>query len=228
MKIDPLGDGISSVELVGTYRTDKDIVNAARVSTGKEWDVSEFDEKDYRLLKYLLRHQHGSPFEHTFLQFRIKAPLFVHAQWVKHRIGTSINTESGRYTEIHEEFYIPTTFRKQSESNKQASTDEVIRNSDFARIIYEQSVRQAFDTYKYLLGMGAAREQARGVLPQSTYTSFVFTCNVRSLIHFLQLRTAEGAQYEIRQYANAISRLAEPAFPYTFKAISELGGFRHI
>ncbi len=228
MKIDPLGDGISSVELVGTYRTDKDIVNAARVSNGKEWDTSDFNDRDYRLLKYLLRHEHGSPFEHTFLQFRIKAPLFVHAHWVKHRIGTSLNTESGRYIDIHEEFYIPSVFRKQAESNKQASTDEVVANSDVARVIYDQAVKQSFDTYKYLLEMGVAREQARGVLPQSTYTSFVFTCNVRSLLHFLQLRTAEGAQYEIRQYANAISRLAEPAFPYTFKAVGELGGFRHI
>lgn len=228
MIIDPLGDNISSVELLGTFGNDKSIVNSARVSNGKDWETNEFTGKDYRLLKYLITHQHGSPFEHTTLQYRIKAPLFVHAQWVKHRAGTSINTQSGRYVEMEDQFYVPIQFRQQSTSNKQGSIDAPVKNADVVHVVYSQSIKYAYDSYQYLLDMGVAREQARGVLPKALYTQFVFTCNLRSLLHFLQLRTHEGAQYEIRRYADALARLAEPVFPHTFKALAESGGYRHI
>jgi thymidylate synthase (FAD) len=150
--------------------------------------------------------------------FRIKAPLYVVQEMLRHRIGTSFNQESLRYIEAGEgdpEFYVPLEFRAQSTKNKQSS--EGALEVETPRVDYMRSLMSAQLSYKLLLKMGVCREQARGVLPHCTYTSLYFTLNARSLMHFLELRLHARAQWEIRQYAVHILHLAKQHMPVTLE-----------
>lgn len=207
-RIDPLQDGISSLELVRISGSDVDIVNAARVSYGKR--VDEVNEKDEKLISFLMKHKHTSPFEHNQFSFRVKAPLFVARQWMRHRIN-SYNEISYRYVKAPLEFYIPPKWRNQDTKNKQASVGS-FDNEKFKQQ-YQQAINSAVKTYESLLDQGLCRELARGVLPMCTYTQFIFTCNLQSLMHFLRLRLHAGAQYEIRMFAQSMLKLAKPHFP---------------
>lgn len=206
--IDPLSDNISSVALVRSSGSDVDVVNAARVSYGKV--VTTINERDKKLIKFLLEHNHTSPFEHNQLSFRIKAPLFVARQWMRHRMN-SYNEISYRYVKAPLEFYIPPKWRYQDTKNKQASTGSF--NNDSFKKQYQEAIQKSVQTYENLLANGLCRELARGILPLCTYTQFIFTCNLHSLMHFMKLRLDAGAQYEIRQYAHALLELALPYFP---------------
>jgi len=206
--LDPLGDGISSVILVRISGSDVDVVNAARVSYGNF--VIEVKERDKKLIKFLMEHQHTSPFEHNQLSFRIKAPLFIARQWMRHRMN-SYNEISYRYVKAPVEFYSPPKWRYQDTKNKQASIGSFDNNEFKQR--YHDAIKKSIETYEYLLTNGLCRELARGVLPLCTYTQFIFTCNLHSLMHFMKLRLDAGAQYEIRQYAQALLALALPHFP---------------
>ncbi len=207
-QVDPLQDGISSVELIRVSGSDIDIVNAARVSFGKI--TTKIEPKDDKLIRYLLRHLHTSPFEHNQLSFRIKTPLFVARQWMRHRMN-SYNEISYRYVKSKLEFYIPADWRYQDQDNRQASfgkfQDEELLNK------YQVALQQASQAYNDLLEAGVCREQARGLLPLCTYTEFIFTCNLHSFMHFIKLRTAAGAQWEIQVFAQAMLDLARPYFP---------------
>lgn len=217
--LDPLGDKISSLELVRVSGGDIDVVNAARVSFGKL--VEEISDKDEKLIRYLVQHDHTSPFEHNQLSFRVKCPLFVARQWMRHRMN-SYNEISYRYTQAPVEFYIPESWRRQDTVNKQSSlgvcTEPEIANT------YTKTVQACFSAYEELLAQGVCREQARGLLPSATYTQFIFTCNLHSLVHFLKLRLHPGAQYEIRVYAQGMLQLAQPHFPASLKAWQEKWG----
>lgn len=213
LSIDPLNDGTSSLELIRTSGSDVDIVNAARVSYGKI--VTTITEKDEKLLQYLLEHDHTSPFEHNQLSFRVKAPIYVSKQWMRHRMN-SYNEISYRYVKAPVEFYVPQKWRIQDKNNKQASVGS-FENAQ-ASEQYKKSLELAYQTYDHLIEQGVCREQARGVLPTCTYTQFIFTCNLLSLMHFLKLRTHTGAQWEIRMYAFGMLKLALPHFPSTLKA----------
>ncbi|MCP2014123.1 thymidylate synthase (FAD) [Deinococcus sp. HSC-46F16] len=218
----PLGDGIGSVALVQHVGDDKMIVNAARVSFGGDSDAP-LNDRDEKLIRYLLRHQHGSPFEHNLITFKVVCPIFVDRQMVRHRVGVSKNEISGRYVEMQERNFTPTSFRKQAPSNRQASVeDDGTLDQAAAAAVWAEAWRQAFGAYQELLRLGVTREQARGVLPLSLYTESYYTFNVRSLLHFLGLRDHEGAQYETRLYARAMAELAEPLFPVTFREWREL------
>jgi len=216
-QLDPLQDGISSVELIRVSGSDVDIVNAARVSFGKV--VSEITPKDEKLIKYLLEHKHTSPFEHNQLSFRIKAPIYVIRQWMRHRMS-SYNEISYRYVESALEFYIPGVWRNQSVSNRQASCGEFKNDDLLAK--YQAALNHASQAYHDLLAVGVCREQARGVLPVCTYSEFIYTCNLHSFIHFLNLRTAAGAQWEIKVFAEAMLSLAEPHFKVALRSWREL------
>ncbi|HBR70597.1 TPA: FAD-dependent thymidylate synthase [Candidatus Dependentiae bacterium] len=211
--LDPLSDGISSVELMRVSGSDLDVVNAARVSFGKWSD--RFDERDQKLINFLMLHDHTSPFEHNQLSFRIKAPIFVARQWMRHRMN-SYNEISYRYAKAPLEFYVPACWRGQDAENKQASAasfeDESLKKK------YQDLIDHSVKAYNELLDAGVVRELARGVLPVTIYTQFMFTCNLHSLFHFLKLRSHEGAQWEIRQYAQALKELAEEYFPASFRA----------
>lgn len=212
-KLDPLGDGISSVELVRVSGSDLDIANAARVSYGRL--SHEVSERDKKLINFLMEHEHTSPFEHNQFSFRIKAPIFVARQWMRHRMN-SYNEISYRYVTVNTEFYVPETFRMQDNVNKQSSHGE-FENQELLEA-YKNSLNQAYETYTKLLEAGVCREQARALLPVATYTEFIFTCNLHSLMHFLRLRLGSGAQKEIRSYAQSLLTLALPHFPLALDA----------
>lgn len=211
--LDPLHDGISSLELIRVSGSDLDIVNAARVSFGK---VSEtLTERDASLIKYLIEHSHTSPLEHNQFSFRVKAPIFVVRQWMRHRMN-SYNEISYRYVKAPLEFYIPHQWRYQDTVNRQGSVGAFEDESCLAT--YKQALDASVKAYESLLQAGVARELARGLLPTCTYTEFIFTCNLHSLLHFCDLRLHPGAQYEIRQYAELMLACAEKYFPVAIGA----------
>jgi thymidylate synthase (FAD) len=211
--LDPLGDGISSIALVRVSGSDLDVVNAARVSYGKV--ATQIAERDQILINFLMEHGHSSPFEHNQLSFRIKAPLFVIRQWMRHRMN-SYNEISYRYVKAPTEFYIPSHWRFQDKNNRQVSTGAFENESLLAA--YKEAIATSFKTYESLLEQGVCREQARGLLPLCTYSEFIFTCNLHSLTHFLRLRLGKDAQKEIQAYAQGLLELAEPHFPYSLAA----------
>lgn len=206
--VDPLEDGISSVELLRVSGTDLDIANAARVSYGRV--SGQMSDRDQKLISFLMEHNHSSPFEHNQLSFRVKAPIFVTRQWMRHRMN-SYNEISYRYVKVNTEFYIPKTWRHQDANNKQSS----LGSFEDAQLLdmYKKGIEESYKQYNALLDAGVCREQARALLPVATYTEFIFTCNLRSLMSFLQLRLGHGAQLEIREYAKALLKLAFPHFP---------------
>jgi len=216
-KLDPLGDGFSSVELVRVSGSDLEVANAARVSYGRF--SNELSERDKKLIRFLLEHKHTSPFEHNQLSFRIKAPMFVRSQWMRHRMN-SYNEISYRYVKAAVEFYIPREWRMQDTVNKQGSIGSFANPELLAT--YKQSLEQSYKAYEVLLEAGVCREQARGLIPVCTYTEFIFTCNLHSLMHFLKLRLHAGAQWEIRRFAQALLQFAEPHFPVSLGCWKEL------
>jgi thymidylate synthase (FAD) len=214
--IDPLGDGISSLALVRVSGSDVDVANAARVSFGKF--VTELSEHDIKLIRYLVQHNHSSPFEHNQLSFRVKCPLFVARQWMRHRMN-SYNEISYRYVKSALEFYVPAKWRYQDTQNRQGSVGEF--EDTAMKEKYMAALTTATKTYEELLASGLCRELARGLLPMCTYTEFIYTCNLHSLIHFLKLRLEPGAQWEIRMFAQGLLELALPHFPVSLGAWKE-------
>ena len=215
--LDPLGDGISSLELTRVSGSDIDIVNAARVSYGKT--TSTITDRDRTLIRFLLKHLHTSPFEHNQLSFRVKCPIYTARQWMRHRMN-SYNEISYRYVKAPLEFYIPAQWRQQDKNNKQAS--HIPFQDDALRQQYQEALATSFRVYEHLLAHGVGRELARGVLPTCTYTEFIFTCNLHSLMHFLKLRLHAGAQHEINAYAKGMLALATPHFPVALEAWKEI------
>ena len=206
------------VKLVDFMGSDLRAVNAARVSFG---GVSKGEDKDKALIKYLMEHEHLSPFEHCTFQFHIKCPIFVARQWMRHRIA-SYNEVSARYTQVKDEFYIPTEFRIQDTHNKQGSVASKNLNNEELLKIYTESIEASYKAYQKLLAAGVAREMARGILPVSQYTQFYWTVNARSLLNFIHLRADDHAQYEIRVYAQAIEKIFKQKLPWSWAAFEAL------
>ena len=206
------------IELQDVMGDDLAIVNAARVSFLGE---SKGDERDKKLLFYLLRHRHTSPFEQVEFKFRVRAPLVTWWQWVRHRTW-SMNAQSGRYTPFEEgDFYVPDAWRLQSADNKQASEGELSGpKADELTEKLEAHFRQGFALYKEALEAGVAREMARLFLPGfAVYYTWVVKVDAHNLMHFLRLRMAPDAQYEIRAYAWAIyEHFFKAALPWTAEA----------
>lgn len=197
------------------------IVNAARVSFMGE---SKGPEKDKKLLFYLLRNHHTTPFEMVEFKFRVRAPLVTWWQWVRHRTW-SFNAQSGRYTAFEEnDFYVPDVWRKQAASNKQASDGQVdpAANAELNRQL-ESLYQQSYELYSRALEAGVSRELARLFLPGfSVYYTWVAKIDAHNLMHFLRLRMAPDAQHEIRVYAEAIyEHFFKPALPWTAEAFGE-------
>lgn len=216
-KIDPLNDGKSSLELIRVSGSDVDVVNAARVSYGKV--STKITERDGKLIKFLMQHGHTSPFEHNQLSFRVQCPIFVARQWMRHRMN-SYNEISYRYTTVIEQFYVPHEWRAQDAVNKQASAAP-FQNEELKKQ-YQAVIDQSLATYKQLLAAGVVRELARGVLPVCTYTQFIFTCNLHSLMNFIKLRFHTAASSEIQLYAKGMLNLAFPHFPVSLGAWQEV------
>jgi len=231
MKIDLYDDDIGTVELIQSMGDDITIVNAARVSFGKQKEI--MDEKDKKLVKYLIRHQHTSTLEHNVVTFRFVVPLFVRSQHHRHRTW-SFNEISRRYTAEDITFYEPLDFRTQSKSNRQASNLNQKINPviwpDLSDINHGIRASEAIQNhnktsitlYNKLMVEGVCREQARGVLPQNMYTQYFGTCNLNNLIKFVNLRTHSGAQWEIQKVALACLKIVESIWPVTIKSYREV------
>jgi thymidylate synthase (FAD) len=209
------------VELQDVMGDDLAIVNAARVSFLGE---SKGPERDKKLLFYLLRHRHTSPFEQVEFKFRVRAPLVVWWQWVRHRTW-HMNAQSGRYTSFEEnDFYYPPEWRRQASDNKQAS-DGVVDETSANELTHllDEHYTQGFELYKKALEAGVAKELARLFLPGfSVYYTWVTKTDAHNLMHFLGLRMASDAQWEIRQYAKVIyEEFFKPVLPWTAEAFEQ-------
>ena len=220
--IEVYGDGIGKVEYVDHMGSDLTIVNSARVSFGKT--KNELDERDKKLISYLVDHKHTSTFEHNLVTFRFVVPLFVRSQHHRHRTW-SYNEISRRYTDENLAFYEPATFRTQHKSNRQASNAEELINpmvpvpynnagfqGDASAVVRDWN-EKAVKLYNDLMEAGVCREQARGILPQNLYTEFYGTVNLSNLLKFIDLRTHEGAQWEIQKVAEACLEIATDLWP---------------
>lgn len=212
MEIKVLDKGF--VRLVDFMGGDDAVVAAARVSYGAGL---KGEEKDKKLVGYLLRHQHMTPFEHSVFKFHVSCPIFVMRQWIRHRAG-SFNEISARYTEVQDEFYLPEKWRAPDLKNKQASQEAPEINQEKCTGLLKDSYEKAFSAYQELLKAGAARELARMVLPVSLYTQFYWTVSARNLMHFIDLRADAPAQWEIQRYAEALSEMFAQKMPWTWEA----------
>ena len=189
----------------------------------------------FMLIKYLIKHKHTSTLEHNFITFRFKVPLFIRSQHHRHRTW-SYNEISRRYTDINIEFYEPNSFRTQHKSNRQASNTEELLNpeiSTYWQVNALKGSKKASDIIKWhnerslelfndLVEAGVCREQARGVLPQNLYTEYYGSVNLSNLLKFIELRTHNGAQWEIQQVAKACLKIAESLYPVTIEAYREI------
>jgi thymidylate synthase (FAD) len=206
------------VGLIDHLGSETTVVNAARVSFGRMRD--EMDDRDVVLLDYLIENKHTSPLEHVVFTFSVHCPLFVRGQWHRHRTW-SYNEISRRYTEVDMEFYVPSVIRAQAKNDRQASVEADFDDSEIRSRIEIQNV-DSLKLYNELLDSGVCREQARGVLPQNMMVTFWATVDLSNLIHFLELRDSEHAQWEIREYAIAIKKLIKPIVPNVFKTLQRL------
>lgn len=208
------------VRLVDSMGGDLSVVRAARVSYDAAWRAGEDKGSDEKLINYLWKHYHTTPFEAVTFTFEIKAPIFVFRQWHRHRTW-SFNELSARYKELPEEFYIPLPEQigEQSKNSKQArNLLEKINDVEFNKRCFEcvelrEHNEKSFKLYHKLISEGWPRELARTVLPVSTYSHMFATVNLLNLFKFLKLRTHEHAQYEIRVYAEAMLELISPIVP---------------
>ena len=206
------------VRLVRWQGSEKDIVNAARVSFHKE--INHLDLSDLGLLKYLLKNKHGTPFEQGFMaMFHIRLPIFVMREWIRHRVGFSYNEESGRYVQLRPDFYIPEEWRTQK--GKPGSYTFESLSSDEATSSLEAWSLGAYREYEKLLSLGVAKEMARLVLPVNLFTEMRWTVNARSLMNFLALRNSPHALTEIRKYAEVLESLFTKHMPNVGAAFNE-------
>jgi thymidylate synthase (FAD) len=228
MKLDPLCDGKSALCLLDSMGNSLSVVNDARQSFDAE--SAEWTERDGKLLRYLAKHHHTSPFRGVVFKWSVKAPLFIARQWWKHTVASTFvddqlgwNEQSFRYCAADEaEFYVPIEFLQQSEDNRQASAGPLAGTSQaLALAQYAQAVEACKQAYAGLLLIGVSKEQARAILPSALYTSFVWTCSLQALFHFISLRIGKGAQGEIVAYAKALLELGRPVAPEAFDAFAE-------
>ena len=213
--IEVLDHGFLSLD--GALASDLAVVNGARVSFNVSSD--EMTERDEGLIRFLMRDRHGSPFEHGYFRFIVKAPIFVVREHHRHRAGHSFNEWSGRYSKMEAEFYVPDNVRTQIGKPGAYSFEPVEPEvRELARAEIRDSAERAFETYERLLEQGVAKEVARTVLPLAMYTKYFWSCNPRSLMHFCSLRNSEHAQFEIREYAKAAESFLERLMPVTHAA----------
>lgn len=224
-------DNIGFIELVDVFGDDLTVVNAARVSFNKEAHLEavsdpdgsivgyQVSERDKKLINYLADHSHITPFFHPMLRFRLKMPFFVARQWFKHTVGFSRNEVSRRYVDETPEIYTPSILRARDKNLKQGSKKDAIDNNTEMVEKLKKFHQSALAFYDELLAQEVAPEQARIVMPQSTYTEFIETGSLSAYARLVHLRSDSGAQKEIRDYAEIISQLVQPHFPVSWDAL---------
>ena len=215
-----------SVELIDSCGDDLSVVNAARVSFNKQSEFEDTDtvchklpEKDAKLINYLAEHKHKSPFNHCFMSFRVKAPIFVARQLVKHEY-LPWNEVSRRYVTDEPEFYIPDTFRAKAENVKQGSSDQCV---PFLTNPVQRASATALMVYDMLLEQGVCPEQARMVLPQNTMTEWIWSGTLFAFAKMCKLRLDAHTQRETQEIAKMIDKYAQVLYPVSWKALMEYG-----
>lgn len=210
------------VRLIDSMGSDLSIVRAARVSYDAEWRAGEDAGKDAKLINYLWKNRHTSPFESVSFTFEVKAPIFVLRQWMRHRTW-AYNEVSARYSELPAEFYVPelTQITTQSKANKQQRTDEQHPDAVWATKVIRRQCEDAFGAYEHMIAMGIPRELARGVLPVNTYSHMFCTVSLLNLLKFVTLRSHEHAQHEIQVYSDAMFQLIKPVVPVAVAAFKQ-------
>ena len=225
--IDVLDNG--HVHLVDHMGSDLTVVNSARVSfanesewvedDGDEWVLSDKDEK---LVRYLAKHNHWTPFAHPQITFCVKAPIPIRVQFFKHKQGFVENEISRRYVTFEPEFYKP-KWRGKPEGNAKQGSDKFIEDKvtkSIADMLYGRAVHQSLKSYNSLIDRGIAPEQARFVLPQGMYTEWYWTGSLAAYARFYKQRIDKNAQWEVQQYADAIGKIIEPLFPVSWKCLT--------
>jgi thymidylate synthase (FAD) len=221
------------VDLIDYMGSDLSVVNAARVSFNKEsyWDSDrnwtgyqkeKLLERDEKLIKYLAKHNHFTPFCHPQISLRIKCPIFVRAQLGKHQVGLVMNEVSRRYVTFEPEVYVPMWRAAPTDGAKQGSSG-AIEDMDLCvkmRQEYEGLAKECIDLYNRLLADGVAPEQARSILPQGTYTEFVWTGSLYAFARVYNLRIDSHAQWEIQKFAEAIDKIIAPLFPVSWHTLT--------
>jgi len=207
------------VELLDYFGNDLMVVNAARVSFGKQ--KQKMDENDIKLIKYLLDHKHVAPFRHPQFQFRITCPIYVERQLFKHQVGLSANSISGRYVDFSDNYTRIKEWRKQSKSSKQGS-EGVIEEQDIASMIEQEVIENCKQAYNSLLQIGVSKEQARTILPLSLNTTFIWTGSLLAFKHLFDLRLKQDTQQETMEIAAQMLELVKSIegnpFKHTLKA----------
>lgn len=204
------------VVLIDHMGSDLTVVNAARVSFNKQ--VDEFTSKDAGLIKYLAKHKHWSPFAHCFVQFRIKAPVFVARQLVKHQVGLTWNEVSRRYVDDEPEFYTPESWRGKPENSKQGSTGEA-KSQYFPDLYLKDVVELASENYRKMIMQGVAPEMARMILPQNMYTEWYWSGSLMAFARVCQQRLDPHTQAETQQVAGWIDTECKELFPHSWEAL---------
>ncbi len=208
------------VKLIDKMGSDRTVVNAARVSFGKQSQTNYLTEGDEKLIKYLAEHGHWSPFAHCSLQFHIKAPVFVARQLVKHQVGLSWNEISRRYVDTDVEFHKVDKWRGRAEDKKQGSDeDKEIQRSAECYLLKSETENNALICYEELLDAGVAPEQARMILPQSMMTEWYWSGTLYAFARVCNLRCAPDAQYETRMVADIINSESAKMFPASWSAL---------
>ena len=220
-----VGEGF--VRLDAVMANDYSVVNSARVSFAQQSSDlhNDLSGKDKGLISFLMKERHGTPFEHNAFRFHVKCPVFVAREWFRHRIG-SYNEFSARYSEVPNEFFVPDESTIRTQVGKPGAytfepVDDALARSA-VEMISEVNTK-AYEIYSCLVDLGVAKEVARMVLPVSMYTQFYWTVNARSLMNFLSLRTDVNAQYEIREFADAVEVFFQEQMPVTWSAWVECG-----
>ena len=215
-KVDCLDHGF--VKYIGHLGSDLEVVNDARVSFKKQ--AGEFlTERDEKLIRYLAREGHWSPFAHQIIKLHVKAPIFIRTQMFKHKVGFQENEVSRRYVTDEPEFYCPSEWRKAPEGSiKQGSGDPVVDR--VADGVYDDALLDCLGVYHALLEKGYAPEMARMVLPQSLYTEWRWTGSLIGFTRFYKQRSDTHAQWEVRQFADAVKQIIQPLFPCAWAALT--------
>ena len=207
------------IRLIDYMGDDASIVQAARVSYGK--GTKQVNE-DRGLIRYLMRHHHTTPFEMCEVKFHIKLPIFIARQWIRHRTA-NVNEYSARYSVLSKEFYLPEqeNIATQSQHNKQGRNSSPSQQASNIRHQIEQTSNQAYKIYENLLEGDLARELARMSLPLNYYTQWYWKIDLHNLFHFIKLREDSHAQWEIREYAKALSNIVEKWVPHAYQAFCD-------
>jgi thymidylate synthase (FAD) len=217
-----LSEHYGFVRLESECASDLSVVNAARVSFGRRTDF--MTEADKALIGFLMRERHGSPFEHNMFCFHVKAPIFVAREWFRHRIGWSYNEYSGRYAEIQRDHYRPSADDLRTQVGKPGSYSfSPMDDENDVLQTMSDAIDSAHRTYQWLIKQGVAKELARIVIPVGTFTEFYATCNARSLMHFLSLRSSPHAQKEIRMFAEELENHLQKSMPATYEHFIQNG-----